>query len=78
MVADEGTALDVEVEGTSIIVTMPGTCFRVTYFISSDPPTLTQSNVLVTDAHADISSRQFETLAWEAANAKARELSWIV
>lgn len=76
--ASEGIALEVNVDGHLIIVTMPGACFRATYFLSPEPTTLTQSNIMVTDGHADISRSDFETRAWEAANAKARELGWIV
>ena len=70
--------LSIEVEGARITVTMPGTCFRSTYVLAPDSPTLTQSNMLVVDGSAGITSREFEILAWDAANAKARELGWIV
>jgi hypothetical protein len=70
--------LSIEVEGPRITVTMRGTCFRSTYVLAPDSPTLRQSNILVIDGSAGITSRAFEILAWEAANAKARELGWIV
>ena len=63
--------LSVVVEGTSIIVTMPGTDFSVTYQKQFGTPhlmlTLTASAI-----------HQFRARAFHAAVEKARELGWIV
>ena len=63
--------LSVEVDDGSLIVTMPGTCFRATYSIAAGAPTLTQSKTLMIDASAGIAPRDFEQVAWEVAYAKS-------
>jgi hypothetical protein len=70
--------LSVEVCDDRLVVTMLGTCFRITYLLAPDTSMLMQSNVLTIDGSAGIASREFEQLAWEAAYAKARDLGWIV
>jgi hypothetical protein len=70
--------LKVDVEGRYIVVTMPGSSFRSSYFKSVMVPGLVQSDYMTDDRDAAISRDEFEALAWEAANAKARELGWIV
>jgi hypothetical protein len=71
-------SLSVSVEGTSIVVTMPGTSFRATFFKTAEEPRLTQSSAMSVEKEAPAQTRtEFETFAWEAANAKARELGWI-
>ena len=70
--------LSVAVDGSTIIVTMPGTSFQATYFKDPDAPGIQQDLSMAKDSDAAIATREFETLAWEAANAKARELGWIV
>ena len=70
--------LIVKVDGTTIIVTMPGTSFQATYFKEPDGPGIQQDLSMTKDSDAALTTREFETLAWEAANAKARELGWIV
>jgi hypothetical protein len=64
--------IGVEVQGNSIIVTMPGTDFSVTYAKHADTPhlVLTQSWISETVTTPDRASK--------AAVAKARELGWIV
>lgn len=75
--ADE--PLNVTVEGTSIIVTRPGTSFRAAFFKAADEPRLMQSPTMSVEKEAPAQTRKdFEAHAWEAANAKARELGWIV
>jgi hypothetical protein len=69
--------LQVEVEGRYIFVTMPGSSFRSGYFKSVIAPGLVQSEYMTGDKDAAISRDEFEALAWEAANAKARELGWL-
>lgn len=69
--------LKVELEDERIIVTLPGTTYRALFFMSPDEPKLIQAEQLTVDRGAPMSHEDFEVLAWEAANAKARELGWI-
>jgi hypothetical protein len=50
----------------------------VLFFLSPDEPKLIQAKQLTVDREAPMSHKDFEALAWTAANAKARELQWIV
>jgi len=70
----------VKVAGGVIVVTMPGTTFSITY-------EKTEENRLVASSfHArkgldetrKVTFPKFLSLAWTAANAKARELGWII
>ena len=62
-----------------IVVSREGTSFRTAYFKSADEPRLIQSPTMSGEKEAPAQRRkEFEALAWEAANAKARELGWIV
>jgi hypothetical protein len=71
--------IKVDVEDDHIVVSMPGTSFRTAFFKASDEPRLMQSPVMSVEKEAPAQSRrEFEALAWEAANTKARELGWIV
>ena len=71
-------SLSVTVEGTSIVVTMPGTSFRTTFFKTADELGLMQSSATSVEKEAPAQTRkEFEASAWEAANVKARELGWI-
>ena len=71
--------LHVEVDDEQIVVTMALTAFRTTFFRSKDEATrLIQSPAISVEKDAPPARRkEFEALAWEAANAKARELGWI-
>jgi hypothetical protein len=69
--------LNVAVDGTTITVTMRGTSLRTSFFKNPEAPGVLQRLSASRDSEADISIRDFETLAWEAANAKARELGWL-
>jgi hypothetical protein len=71
--------VSVLVFGPDIIVTMPGTSFRVIY-------TRTEDNKLIANGFVTkklenekrlISFPDFLALAWRAANEKAREIGWI-
>ena len=68
--------LRAKVEGEQIVVTMPGTSFRASYYKNPDAPGLKQSPATSDDKSAAI--KEFEALAWKAANEKARKLGWIV
>jgi hypothetical protein len=67
----------VEVEGDDIIVTLPGTTFRVIYRKPNQSPGLVAFDVRG-DKIAGISQVDFLALAWRVANDKAKELGWIV
>ena len=49
------TTLQIEVEGSQIIVTMLGTSFRTTYSIVAEAPTLMQCQAMAHDSNAGIS-----------------------
>ena len=70
--------LKVEVRAGDIVVTMPGTSFRVVY----RKPLRSSQLVARLDYFQDqqkgpISRAEFLARAWKAANDKARELGWI-
>jgi hypothetical protein len=46
-------------------------------FTGVDAERLIQFPAVAINQHAEITSKDFEALAWEAANAKARELGWM-
>ena len=63
------------VAGDAIIVTLPGTSFRVTY--QRQNGSLIATDFSGTDIGRKITMPVFLSQAWNAANEKARELSWI-
>ena len=71
--------LYVEVHGVEIIVALPHSTHTATYRQSTD-----SRHLILTDASSPedpgstMTPAEFLGLAWEAANAKARELGWIV
>jgi hypothetical protein len=67
----------VEVQGTDILVALRGTCFRVKYR-KKEAPWLIAQEYGPDDPDATVTISEFRALAWEAANAKARELGWLV
>ena len=73
------TKVSVRVLGPDIVVTMPGTSFRIMY-------TKTEDNKLIANGFSTkklenekhhISFPHFLALAWNAANEKAKEIGWI-
>jgi hypothetical protein len=64
-----------EVQGPYIVVAMRGTCLQAR-FRKQDAPWLAMDGY-EEDSEAPITSREFRTLAWEAANERAFELGWI-
>ena len=72
--------LNVEVQGDDIVVTLPGTDYVVTYYRAAAFPQqlLTKSHSGRDDQGAPMTQTEFHARAWKAANAKARELGWIV
>jgi hypothetical protein len=67
--------LRVEVQGPYILVAMRGTCLRAK-FRKQEAPWLAMDEY-EEDSEASITFKEFRTLAWEAANERARELGWI-
>ena len=68
--------LQVVVDGTSIIVTMLGMDFSVTYQKQFGSPHLVLTHTSITASTEPI--HQFRARAFHAAVEKARELGWIV
>jgi len=69
--------LRVEVDYDAIIVTLPGTNFRVIYRKPDQSLGLVASDFRG-DRGAGISLADFLARAWRIANDKARELGWIM
>jgi hypothetical protein len=67
----------VGIEGNLITVTLPGTNYRALFRLSPDEPRLIQDSQLTVDKAAPMSHQDFEAMAWEAANAKAKEVGWL-
>ena len=65
------------VASEGIVITMPGTDFLVIYTKPENTPWLMVTK-LEDDRTAPIKQAEFLARAWVAANAKARELGWIV
>ena len=72
--------LKVLVDGTSIIVTMLGTDFSVTYQkqFSSPHLVLTHTSIIASGPAVTEAIHQFRARPFQAAVDKARELGWIV
>jgi hypothetical protein len=71
--------LDVEVWGSGIIVTLPGTSYWVRYFKEKDSPGLFAADIVnKDDPRIQMTATEFLAKAWKLANEKARELGWIV
>jgi hypothetical protein len=69
----------VEVDGDVLVVTMPGTTFSISYE-KSDENRLVASSFNARKRPNEtqmVTFPRFLSLAWPAANAKARELGWI-
>ena len=69
--------IKVEIEGDVIVASLPGTSYRVLFFLSPDKRTLIQAEQLSVNKKVPMYHEEFEAMAWEAANAKARELGWL-
>jgi hypothetical protein len=71
--------LHIEVQGGDIIVTMPGTSYRVVYYKpAGSPRLLTKEFPVKNDRRASVKVVTFLALARKLATDKARELGWIV
>ena len=69
--------ISVEVVGGEIVVTKLGTIFLLAYRKSAEEPRLVLRRSRIPPT-TDLLRSAFRTQAWQAANAKARELGWIV
>ena len=67
----------VVLEADTIVVTMLGTNYSISYRNVHDTPWLVSSDVR-DDPDSPISKFTFRAHAWTAANEKERELGWIV
>jgi hypothetical protein len=71
--------VDVKVAGDVLVVTMPGTDFRITYE-KTDENRLVASNFHARqhlEKRCRVSFPRFLGLAWTAANDKAKEIGWL-
>jgi hypothetical protein len=70
--------LDVEVWGSGIIVTLPGTNYWVTYFKEKDSAGLFPADIAnKDDPRVAMTAAEFLAKAWKLANERARELGWV-
>jgi hypothetical protein len=73
------TDLHIEVQSGEIVVTLPGTSFKVVYHKPPGSPQLMAKWYATRDKQAgQVMRAEFLAGAWQAANDKARELGWIV
>jgi len=70
----------VKVAGDVLVVTMPGTTFSITYEKTDENRLVATSfhTRKAPDEARRVTFPQFLHLAWTAANAKAREVGWII
>jgi hypothetical protein len=73
----EKNAISVELLGERLVVTMGDTAYRAVFYKHPNEPRIVEANGLAVDKEAPMYHAEFEDLAWEAANAKARDLGWI-
>ena len=75
---DTVNLLDVEVWGSGIIVTLPGTNYWVRYFKETDSPGLFPADIAnKDDPRVTMTASEFLAKAWQLATERARELGWI-
>jgi hypothetical protein len=68
----------IEVMNDEIVVILPATSYGVTYHKpASSPGLIAKTLVSKIDSRAPMTHTEFLARAWQAANAKARELGWI-
>ena len=69
----------VTVVDDELIVTLPGSYYSVTYYKPEGSPQLLARNITDRDdLRLPMTAAEFLAQAWRLANAKARELGWIV
>jgi hypothetical protein len=64
----------VELHGGKLIVTLRETAYRAVFLKHPNERRIVEANGLAVDNEAPVYQAEFEDLAWEEANAKAREL----
>ena len=74
---ENDSRLLVVLEANTIVVTILGTHYSITYRTLHDSPWLIASDIR-DDQNSPIGKWTFRARAWTAANDKARELGWIV
>jgi hypothetical protein len=68
-----------EVRGDQIVVSLPRSLYRATYYKAANSPQLLAENIPdKEDRYAPMKLADFLAKAWKLANDKARELGWIV
>ena len=72
-----GPKIVVEVAGSEILVTMPGTSLSVVYEKTDDNQLIANSFSARKDEKRKVSLPKFLALAWIAANEKAKQIGWI-
>ncbi len=71
--------LEVRLVADEIVVTLPGTNYSVTYYkMVGSPGLLAKDIAKKDDLRIPMTAAEFLAKAWKLANAKARELGWIV
>jgi hypothetical protein len=78
---DSEPKLKVEVmeDARALVITLPGTSYKITYRKLGDIPGVSgEHDLRQDDPEASLKRYEFLSRAWKIANAKARELGWIV
>jgi|RhiMethySRZTD1v2_1073278.scaffolds.fasta_scaffold71632_4 hypothetical protein len=78
---DSEPKLKVEVmeDARALVITVPGTRYHITYRQLADTPGMSGMHDLrQDDPDSSLNRYEFLARAWTIANAKARELGWIV
>ena len=71
--------LRIQVVGDNIVVTLPGYSYAVTYYKpKGSSGLLMRYSITNDDLRLQMTGAEFLAEAWKRANAKARELGWIV
>ena len=68
----------VQVDGDDLTVFLPGTDYIATFYRATPGELLAKSHAGHEVGDAPMTRAEFHGRAWQAANAKARELGWIV
>lgn len=69
--------IKIDLVGDEIVVTLPGTRFKIIYQRSSEVGIVAKSDWMPDDQDAPITVHEFRAVAWKSANDMARELGWI-
>ena len=68
----------VQVDGDELIVFLPGTDYIATFYRATPGELLAKSRAGHEFGDVPMTRAEFQGRAWKAANAKARDLGWIV